>query len=55
MKPRAGFEDAIQRAVFEHIVARAAPGVFAFHVPNGGYRLQRRVRRHLVYARACLT
>src|SRR5262249_15246310 len=24
--------------VFQHLRARAAPGVFAFHVPNGGYR-----------------
>jgi hypothetical protein len=31
-------EAAIQRAVFQHLRARAAPGVFAFHVPNGGYR-----------------
>ena len=31
-------EDAIQRAVFQHLRARAAPGVFAFHVPNGGCR-----------------
>jgi hypothetical protein len=31
-------EDVIQRAVFAHIRARAVPGVFAFHVPNGGYR-----------------
>src|SRR5262245_19458811 len=31
-------ETAIQRAVFQHLRARAAPGVFAFHVPNGGYR-----------------
>ena len=31
-------EVAIQRAVFQHLRARAAPGVFAFHVPNGGYR-----------------
>jgi hypothetical protein len=31
-------EDAIQRAVFEHLRRRGAPGVFAFHVPNGGYR-----------------
>jgi hypothetical protein len=31
-------EDAIQRAVFHHLRARAAPGMFAFHVPNGGYR-----------------
>lgn len=31
-------EDAIQRAVFQHLRARGAPGVFAFHVPNGGKR-----------------
>jgi hypothetical protein len=31
-------EDVIQRAVFQHLRARAAPGVFAFHPANGGYR-----------------
>jgi hypothetical protein len=31
-------EAAIQRAVFQHLRARGAPGVFAFHCPNGGYR-----------------
>lgn len=31
-------ENAIQRAVVKHLKERAAPGVFAFHVPNGGYR-----------------
>lgn len=31
-------EDQIQRAVIQHLRTRAAPGVFAFHVPNGGYR-----------------
>ena len=31
-------EDQIQRAVFQHLKTRAAPGVFAFHVPNGGKR-----------------
>jgi hypothetical protein len=31
-------EQAIQRAVFEHLRARAAPDVFAFHPANGGYR-----------------
>jgi hypothetical protein len=31
-------EDAIQRAVFQHFATRRAPGVFAFHVPNGGKR-----------------
>jgi hypothetical protein len=31
-------EQLIQRAVFDHLRARAARGVFAFHVPNGGYR-----------------
>lgn len=35
---RARAEDQIQRAVFQHIAARSAPGVFAFHVPNGGKR-----------------
>lgn len=34
-------ESDIQRAVFAHLKARAAPGVFAFHVPNGGYRNKR--------------
>lgn len=37
-KYRARPEDAVQRAVFQHLKARAAPGVFAFHVPNGGRR-----------------
>jgi hypothetical protein len=31
-------EQAIQRSVFAHIRARAYPSVFAFAVPNGGYR-----------------
>lgn len=31
-------ENQIQRGVIQHLRARAAPGVFAFHVPNGGYR-----------------
>jgi hypothetical protein len=31
-------EAAIQRAIFAHLRARAAPGVFAFHPANGGYR-----------------
>jgi hypothetical protein len=31
-------EAAIQRAVFQHLCARAAPNVFAFHPANGGYR-----------------
>jgi hypothetical protein len=38
MSRRAQPETAIQRAVFAHIRARAAPGVFAFHPANGGYR-----------------
>jgi hypothetical protein len=38
-KPRrAQPEQQIQKALFTHIRARAQPGVFAFHVPNGGYR-----------------
>jgi hypothetical protein len=31
-------EQGLQRAVFEHLRIRATPGVFAFHVPNGGAR-----------------
>jgi len=31
-------EGAIQRAVFSHLEWRGAPGVYAFHVPNGGKR-----------------
>jgi hypothetical protein len=31
-------EQELQRALFDHLRLRAAPGVFAFHVPNGGYR-----------------
>src|SRR5262249_1340520 len=31
-------EAAIQRAVFQHLHTRGAPGVFAFHPANGGYR-----------------
>jgi hypothetical protein len=31
-------EDAIQRAVFEHLAARGVPCLFAFHPANGGYR-----------------
>jgi hypothetical protein len=38
-KPRrAQPEQQIQKALFTHIRARAQPGMFAFHVPNGGYR-----------------
>src|SRR5438477_9209445 len=31
-------EATIQRCVFQHLRARGAPGVFAFHPANGGYR-----------------
>ena len=31
-------ESQIQRAEFQHLRARGAPGVFAFHPANGGYR-----------------
>jgi hypothetical protein len=31
-------EDIIQRAVFEHLRVRCAPGIFAFHPANGGWR-----------------
>ena len=35
---RAASEQAVQRAIFQHLRARGAPGVFAFHPANGGYR-----------------
>jgi hypothetical protein len=35
---RARPEDVIQRAVFEHLCVRCAPGIFAFHPANGGWR-----------------
>ena len=39
MRPRRRSpEAAIQRCVFQHLRARGAPGVFAFHPANGGYR-----------------
>jgi len=38
---RAQPEAAIQRAVFQHLRARGAKGVFAFHPANGGYRTAR--------------
>jgi hypothetical protein len=38
MKYRTSTEGAIQRALFTHLRMRAAAGVVAFHVPNGGYR-----------------
>ena len=31
-------EQAIQRAMFQHLAWRSAPGVFAFHPANGGWR-----------------
>lgn len=31
-------EQAIQKALVQHLRTRAAPDVFWFHVPNGGYR-----------------
>ncbi len=31
-------EAEIQRAVFRHITTRGQPGLYAFHVANGGYR-----------------
>lgn len=31
-------EQALQRAVFDHLRSHAYPGVVAFHVPNGGKR-----------------
>jgi hypothetical protein len=38
MSRRANPEQAIQKAVFQHIRARGVPGLVAFHVPNGGQR-----------------
>jgi len=39
MSPRRQRPEAqIQRAVFQHLRARGAPGLFAFHPANGGYR-----------------
>ena len=35
---RARVEDQIQKAVFQHLRERGAPGSFAFHPANGGYR-----------------
>jgi hypothetical protein len=35
---RARPEQQIQRAIVQHYRLRAAPGVFMFAVPNGGYR-----------------
>lgn len=37
-------ENAIQRAVFDHIKARGAPGVYAFHPKNGGIHQRGRRR-----------
>jgi VRR-NUC domain-containing protein len=31
-------EQTVQRTIFQHLEARPAAGVFAFHVPNGGLR-----------------
>lgn len=31
-------EAQIQRSIFQHLRVRGTPGMFAFHVPNGGYR-----------------
>lgn len=41
LRRRSQPEGDIQRAVFAHLRQRAMPGVFAFHVPNGGYRKPR--------------
>jgi hypothetical protein len=38
MRRRRSPEGAIQSAVFAHLRARGAPGLFAFHPANGGYR-----------------
>jgi hypothetical protein len=38
MTSRRCSEQAIQAAIFEHIAWRGVKGLFAFHVPLGGYR-----------------
>src|SRR5687767_3359370 len=38
MKKRAYSEQALQRAVCQHLHARIAPGVVWWHTPNGGKR-----------------
>jgi hypothetical protein len=38
VRRRAQPEAEIQRTVFAHFAARRTPGVFVFHVPNGGAR-----------------
>ena len=35
---RARPEDEVQRTLIAHFAARRTPGVFVFHVPNGGWR-----------------
>jgi hypothetical protein len=35
---RARPEQAVQAAIFQHLAWRSAPGVYAFHPPNGGVR-----------------
>jgi hypothetical protein len=55
--PRHCSEDAIQRAVFEHLAVRGVPCLFAFHPANGGYRrpVETARLRGLACAQACLT
>ena len=36
--PRPRPEQAIQKALFEHLRMRGVPGLVAIHVPNGGFR-----------------
>lgn len=48
-RPRKNAERQIQRAVFQHIRHRGAPGVFAFHPMNGGIH-QRGARRAAINA-----
>ncbi len=48
MSAAAMSERAIQRAVFDHLRSRAAPGVFAFHPMNGG--IHQRGRRRAINA-----
>jgi hypothetical protein len=42
-------EQQIQAAVFEHLALRGAPGTFAFHCPNGGWRskIEAKILQHI--------
>ena len=45
-------EQAIQRAVVQHLEARGVPKMYWFAVPNGGWRSRGRGGHHAIYGRA---